>query len=94
MECWRKQLYKKFQVSLKDGDCEDFFAKIFMNKIGVDFNIRKKEAWKFMSMIKKLIRRNKYNVNNIESIGINFVHNWCIMMVQVYEEVQMKMYVL
>ncbi len=34
MECWRKQLYKKFQVSFEDGDCEDFFAKIFMNKIG------------------------------------------------------------
>jgi hypothetical protein len=39
MECWRKQLYKKIQVSLKDVDCEDFSAKIFMNKIGVDFNI-------------------------------------------------------
>ncbi len=45
MECWRKQLYKKFQVSLEDDDCEDFFAKIFMNKIGVDFDIKKEEGW-------------------------------------------------
>jgi hypothetical protein len=45
-------LYNKFQVSLEDDDCEIFFAKIFMNKIGVDFDIHKKKAWKFMSMIK------------------------------------------
>jgi hypothetical protein len=80
MECWRKQLYTKFQVSVKDDDCEIFVAKIFMNKIGVDFDIQKKKTWKFMSMIKKLIRRKKYNVDNIESKGITFVHNWCIMM--------------
>jgi hypothetical protein len=43
MECWRKQLYKKFQVSLEDGDCEDFFAKIFMNKIGWISTFEKKK---------------------------------------------------
>jgi hypothetical protein len=32
---------------------------------------------------KNLIRRKKYNVDNIESKGTTFVHNWCIMKAQV-----------
>ncbi len=56
MECWRKQLYKKFQVSLEDGDCEDFFAKIFMNKIGWISTFEKKKhgnSWPWLKTNKE-----------------------------------------